>query len=207
MPLPSSDPDLADDAENEVLRRHAERQRAVYPDLHRGRLVLADRLSRQNVLDLRRADAESKSAEGAVSGRMTVSAHDNLAGLGPSLLRADDVDDALVRTRHVEQVDAEVFAVALKGVELLLCDGIPDRQGNAARIGRRVVVDDGDGEVGAADSPARLPQAVECLRRRHLMDEVQVNVQDGRLPLFLVHHVRVPYLLVHRLGHVAVHRW
>ena len=116
------------------------------------------------------------------------------------------MDDALVRTRHVEQVYAEFLAVSLQGVKLLLCDGVSYRQGDAAGIGRCVVIDHGDGEVGAPDPPARLPQAVECLRRRHLVDQVQVDVQDRRLPLFLVHHVRVPYLLVHRLVHVAVHR-
>ena len=129
---------------------------AVDPDLHRGRLALADGLRCKDVLDLRCADAECKRTECAVRGRVTVAAHDDLAGLGPSLLGADDVDNALVWTRHIEQVYVELLAVALKGVELLLCNGVSDRQRDAARVGRGVVVDDGDGEVGASDSPARL---------------------------------------------------
>ena len=89
-------------------------------------------------------------------GGVAVAADDDLARLGPTLLGADDVDDTLVRARHVEEVDAELLAVALESVELLLGDGVSDREGDAARVGRRVVIDNRDGQVGAPYSPARL---------------------------------------------------
>ena len=61
---------------------------------------LGQRLGGQDVLDLARPDAEGERTERAVGGGVAVAADDRHARLGPALLGADDVDDALVRVAH-----------------------------------------------------------------------------------------------------------
>ena len=71
---------------------------------HRLRPALRERLRREDVLDLGRADPERERAEGAVRRRVAVAADDRLARLRQPELRADHVDDALVaRARPVER--------------------------------------------------------------------------------------------------------
>ena len=68
----------------------------------------------QHMLDFRGADAESERAKGAVRRGVAVAAHHRHAGLGISLLRADDVHDALADIGHGEVRDAELAHVALQ---------------------------------------------------------------------------------------------
>ena len=71
-----------------------------------------------------------------------------------------------------------------------------------AADGGDVVIDGGQRAVGAAHPPAGQPQAVEGLRRGHLVDQVQVHVEDGRpVGAGRAHLVRIPDLLEERPGH------
>src|SRR5690606_13908942 len=65
--------------------------------------------------------------------------------------------------------------------------------------GRHVVVGRREGEVGPADRSARHTKAVEGLRRGHLVDEMQVDVEQVGLPLAGPYDVLVPDLLDDRL--------
>jgi hypothetical protein len=56
-------------------------------------LALQQALGGQDVLDLARSDAKCERAERAVRRRMTVAAHDCLAGLREPTLRSNDVHD------------------------------------------------------------------------------------------------------------------
>ncbi len=90
------------------------------------------------------------------------------------------------------------LAVLPQGIDLLLGDLIGDRQRAAG--GRHVVVDGGHGPLGPPDLPAGEPQRFEGLGAGHLMDELQVDVQDRLLAFFGMHDVMVPYLLEHCPG-------
>ena len=57
------------------------------------------------------------------------------------------------------------------------------------------------GQVRAAHGAVGQPQALEGLRAGHLVDEVQVDVEQVGLALARPHHVAVPDLLGERLGH------
>jgi hypothetical protein len=54
-------------------------------------------------------------------------------------------------------------------------------------------------QVGPAHGPAGQPQALECLSARHLVHEVEVDVQESRLTRRLVDDVRLPDSLEKRL--------
>jgi hypothetical protein len=84
----------------------------------------------QDVLDLARADAEGKGAEGAVGGGVAVAADDGGAGEGEALLGADDMDDALSLVTEAEVGDAEFLDVVLEGDTLRAGVVFLDEAGN-----------------------------------------------------------------------------
>jgi hypothetical protein len=59
----TADADLRDRRENHVLRPDPARERALYEDPQRLRLLLPDALRRENLFQLGGADAERKPAE------------------------------------------------------------------------------------------------------------------------------------------------
>ena len=87
---------------------------AVDGDRHRARPHLRQRLRREHVLDLARADAERERAERAVRRGVAVAAHDRHARLREPLLGPDHVHDALAGIAHRVAADAELLAVAAR---------------------------------------------------------------------------------------------
>ena len=79
-----------------------------------------------------------------------VAADDGHAGLGDAELGSDDVDDALVARVDVVKLDAEVGAVLAQRGDLRGRDLVDDVEA-ALDGGGHVVIDGGDGAVGAAD--------------------------------------------------------
>ena len=97
-------------------------------------LLHQQRLRRQHVLDLARADAERERAERAVRAGVRVAADDRHAGQRRALLRPDHVHDALAPVVH-ELGDA--VATRDVGVERVDLQA-RDRVGDAVRAGRVV---------------------------------------------------------------------
>ena len=162
--------------------------------------VWGNALQRQDVLDLRRADAEGQRAEGAVRRRVAVAADDHHAGLGVALLGADDVDDPLAGVVEPVELDAELGGVPLHRVDLGPRHVVGD--GERAVGGGNVVVHRRHGEIGAPHPPARLAEGVELVGVQ-LVDEVQVDVEEVGLARLGMRHVRIPDLSIH--GSWAVH--
>src|SRR5699024_1480829 len=137
-----------------------------------------------------------------VGGGVGVAADDGGAGLGEAQLRADDVDDALLDVAHRVQADAELLRVGAQGGDLGAGGRLGDElDGTAGRaVGGYVVVLGGDGEVRAADLAAGQAQAVEGLRGGHLVDEVEVDVDEvGFAVLTVLDDVVAPHLFGERL--------
>ncbi len=155
------------------------------------------------MLDLAGADAERERAERAVGRGVAVAADDRDARHGQAQLGTDDVDDALLDVAQRMEPNAELGAVGAQRVDLGAADRVVDGDvATDARGGGHVVVLGGDRQVGTTDAPPGQPQAVERLRARHLVDEVQVDVEQVRLVAGpLAHDVRVPQLLGQRPAH------
>ena len=198
-------PDLADDGENDVLGGDAGRKRAVDLDPHVPGLGLDQRLGREHMLDLGGADAVGERAEGAVGRGVAVAADDRRPRQGETLLRPDDVDDALIRVELVIIFDAELARVPGQLLDLLAALGIGDAA--PAIGGLDVVVDDGERLVRRAHLAAGHPEPLERLRTRDLVDEMAVDVDEAQVALG-VEDVVVPDLVVQRtrLGHNALPR-
>ena len=191
--------DLADDRQHDVLGAAAAAELAVDLHEHVLRLAREQRLRRQHVLDLARADAMGERAERAVGRGVRVAADDGHARQRRALLRADDVDDPLAAIVHLELGDAVAIAVGVERVDLQA----RDRIGDAVRaIGRRHVVV-ADGEVGRQAphlAPGQL-EALERLRAGHLVDQVAIDVEQRGAVVLAAHDVLVPDLVVQRARH------
>jgi hypothetical protein len=160
---------------------------------------LGQGLGGQHVFHLAGPDAEGQGAERPVGGGVAVATDDGHAGLGEPLLGTDDVDDSLVGVPHRVAGDAELGAVGVEHGELLGRDRVGYRLVDVH--GRHVVVGGGNGQIRAVDAPPGQPQAIEGLRRRHLVDEMEVDEHDvGLIAVAVVDDVVVPDLLGQSAG-------
>ena len=112
--------DAGDDPQDHVLRRDAGRELPLDRDGHGVGFRLRKGLRGQDVLDLRRPDADREGAERAVRGGVRVAAHDHQSRLRVALLGSDHVDDALTRRPHREERDAELRGVRGQRIHLPL---------------------------------------------------------------------------------------
>ncbi len=192
---------VRDQRQHHVLGGDALGQAAVDRDGHRPRARLGEGLGGEHVLDLGRADAEGDRAERTVGRGVRVAAHDRHARLRQAELRADDVDDALLDVAERVEAYAEVGAVLAQRLDLRAGDRVGDRLVPVDR--RDVVVLGREGEVGAADRAVGEAQAVEGLRRGHLVEEVEVDEEEVGLSGCAPDDVLVPDLLGQGLAHGA----
>src|ERR1051325_352615 len=142
-------PDLADDAEREIFRRHAFAQRPARLHLHRQRLVLRQTLRREHVLNFARADAKRERAKRTVSARVTIAANDRHAGLREAELWSNDVNNALLGRVDVEKRNAKLGAVATQGFDLLRRGRVRDRK-TAIGCGN-IVIDGAERKIRPSD--------------------------------------------------------
>src|SRR5438270_1360784 len=131
------------------------------------------------MLDLGGADAKSEGAHRPVRRGVAVAANDRHAWLREALLRSDDVDDALVDAVDREVRDPEFPDVALEHVDLQLRLVIGDTGDTGRPVsGRNVVVGDRHRRVGPAYLAAGELEPFEGLRRRDLVDQVKIDVDQ-----------------------------
>ena len=172
---------------------------AVDGDAHVLGFFLNERLRREHVLDFRRADAMRQGPECAMRRGVTVAADDRRSRKRETLLRPDDVDDALPLVALVEIFDAEVAGVGRQRFDL---DAALLIRNALCPVGRRdIVIDDGERLLGRANLAAGHPQTLECLRARDLVDEVAIDVEQAGAVRRLFHHVIVENLIVKRFCH------
>ena len=192
-PVPPPTPIRAIRARMMSLALTPGRQPAVDPDLVGLRVALEEGLGREDHLDLARPDPERERPERPVRAGVRIAAHDGHPGLGQPELRADDVDDALGRVADAVQRDPELGAVRLELVDLGERHRVDERQAPVRRRDR--MVGGGDGLAGPADADPAGPQPGERLRAGHLVDEVEVDGEDGRGARVLGHDVVGPDLV------------
>ena len=174
---------MADEVKNHIFGRNTWREAAIDAQLQCFGFRLQQRLSRHDVLDFARADAECERAESAVGRRVAIAADDCHAGLCVALLGADNVDNPLPRVVNIVQRDAELFTVVAKRIDLLLRDRVENWQ---TAIGRgNVVVDRRQRQFRSANRPAGEAEAFKRLRARNFVHQMQVDIQN-RLPAGLV---------------------
>ncbi|MNI21227.1 hypothetical protein D3C73_747390 [compost metagenome] len=168
--------DDADDVQDHVLGGTAERQVAIDLDQHALGFLHQQRLGRQHVLDLGRADAEGQGAQRAVRAGMRIATDDRHARQRCALLGSDHVHDALTQVIHAEFGDAVFFAVRVQRIHLQARDGVVDALGAIQR--RHVVVR--HRQIGAR-APRLAPgdgQAFERLGAGDFMHQVAIDIEQ-----------------------------
>ena len=169
-------------------------------------LRLDQRLCREHMLHLRRADAEGERAERAVGRGVAVAAHQRDARQREALLRADDVADALALVELVVIFEAEQPGVLGQIGDLRGAFGIPGWAWcgpTSARCGRPPAA-----SSRRAHLEAGTPQPRECLRAVHLVDDMPVDIEQAGAVRLLVDHVIAPDHVVEGTGrvHALIHR-
>ena len=127
------------------------------------------------MLDFTRANAKCERAESTVSARVTITTNDRRAWLRQAKLWSNYVNDSLFGRENVEQLDSKLFAVLTQSFDLIRGHRIGNRQ--AAIRGWNVVIDGAESEIRASHFATGLTQSVKRLRRRHLVDEMEIDVE------------------------------
>ena len=115
---------------------------------------------------------------------MTITADDRLAGLRSAEFGTDDVHDSAVVAVESVQLEAELAAVVLHRDDLSGRTFSNDFQvlERPDRGRRRRMIHRAEGQVRPADAQSLVAQQRKRLRRRYLVDEVEVDIQDrGRV--------------------------
>ena len=192
--------DHADHMHDDVLGGDAGAHFALDPHFHRLGLLQQQRLRRQHVLNLARADAKCQRAKTAVAGRVRIAANDCGARKRKALFRPHHMDDPLFRVRIADVADAKVRRVLFQRGQLLRALGVLDRDlatiGIAARGGRQIVIRNSQGEFGPAHLAPCKAQSLKGLRAGHLVDQMPVDVDDRGPVVAGLDHVIVPDFLV-----------
>ena len=130
---------------------------------------------------------------------MGVAAGNRGAGLGDTLLRTDDVDDALFAGGQIKEGDAGLGAVLAQ----LLDHRVGERVGEGfLRLVRRDDVIDGcEGAVRIENLQPEVAQHAKSLRTRHLMDEVGADQKLCPSVWERANGVFLPDLIEKRFGH------
>ena len=97
-------------------------------------------------------------------------------GEGQPQLRSDDVDDALPAMPGTEARDPGVIAVAAQRLHLRGAHGVGTT--HPVAVSGHVMVHRGHNQAGPAHRAALEPKSLERLRRGHLVDEVEIDVEQ-----------------------------
>src|SRR5690348_1197331 len=161
---------------------------------HRFRFVLRQALRREHVFHFAGADSECERAKRAMRRSVAVTANNRLPRLRNAQFGANHVDDALIPALHVEKVDSKFLAVLRQQLKLLCGICVGNRQ--LAILRRYGMVHHGKRQIGPTHAPFGGLQTGKCLRRRHLMDQMPVNIEQRGLAGFFAYDVRVPDFFV-----------
>jgi hypothetical protein len=100
------------------------------------------------------------------------------------------VNDPLFGRVDIEELNAKLFAVSSQCFDLLRRGRVSDWQ---VAIGSGdVVIDSAESKIRASYFAACLAQTVKRLRRRHLVNEVQIDVKESWLATRFTNNVRLP---------------
>ena len=153
---------------------------------------LQQALCGQNMFDLTGADAKGQRPHSPVRRRVAVSADDCHSGLCKAELRADHMDDALIRAAESVERDPKLPAVD---------PGLCHQPGNKGICNGSILIPRGHYVIHGCNCPIRTPdlkpplaQPLKGLGRRHLVDQVQVDIKNRWAVRFRDHHVAVPDL-------------
>jgi len=123
-----------------------------------------------------------------------VAAHDSHARQGEALLGSDHMDDALARIVQAKLGDAELGAIGVQRLQLQPGQRIGDL---AVAVRRRHIVICHRQVGGDAPHLARGKlQALEGLRRGHLVQQMPINVEQAQAAAHFADEMLIPKLVV-----------
>src|ERR1035441_2942972 len=124
---------------------------------------------------------------------MAITADNGHAWQRDAQLRADNVHYTLLGRIHIKQRNPKLAAILLQRFNLLGRNRVGD--GKAPWSGRNIVIDCRHGTQRLPQTPSIGTQPVKGLWRRHFMHQVQIDIEQRRLPFGSSDYVRVPDFL------------
>jgi hypothetical protein len=100
------------------------------------------------------------------------------------------MNDALFGRVNVEKLNAEFFTVSTQSFDLISRDGVSYWQASIRCWD--IVIDRAEREICAAHFSTRLAQSIKRLRRRDLVNEVQIDVEESWFTTRFTHDMGVP---------------
>ena len=198
--LPATGAGVGDQGEDHVLGGDAGGQRAVDGDGHRLRLGLGQGLGGEHVLDLGGADAEGDRAERAVGGRCASRRTRSSCRAGSGRAAGRRRGRCPARRRRAGGVARRSRRRSCAG-----CRPASWRPGSAIGLSQSSVgtlwSSVASVRSGRRTCAVRQAQAVEGLRRGHLVEEVEIDVEKVGLSRSATDDVLVPHLLGQGLAH------
>lgn len=156
-------------------------------------------LRREYMFDFTGTNAKGQGAKGAMGRRVRVATDRDTSGQGKTLFRPNNVDNPLSLVGKGKVLQAKVLHVGFQLQHLRARGRLLNEFfhiNELLAIGRgHIVIDRDQGTIGAPDAPLRDAQAFKGLGRRDFVDQVAVDVDEGRQAV-VVDQVVVPDLVV-----------
>mmetsp|Transcript_22345 Transcript_22345/g.41965 ORF Transcript_22345/g.41965 Transcript_22345/m.41965 type:complete len:201 (-) Transcript_22345:107-709(-) len=198
MSCSTSSANASNDGQHQILRSNARVKVSYDANSHVFRRLLQQSLRGKDMFNLRGANTEGKGAKSPVSGGVAVSAHNCHSRLRETLLRSNNMHNALTSVLHAEILNSEFFHVGGQGLnlEFRLWFANPFRAVSSGNI----MIGSSQRAVKSSYFSSGDAEALESLRAGYFMDKMSVDVDKARAVLLLVHHMAFPNLIKESLG-------
>ena len=157
------------------------------------------------MLYLAGANTMGQTGKRAIGRGVRITADHRHPGDHCALFRGHHMDDALANIANTEFGNAELLGVVLQGLHLDAGGFIHNFRCGFEWGGRHVVIDGGHAGTRTPGFATRQTQALEGLWRRHLMNDLTIDIDQRGAILTLGDEVSVPQFVIEGFaGHVSL---
>src|SRR5258708_39981479 len=144
---------FANNGKSHILGGDAWSQRTFDANIHRLGTLLQEALCGQDMLNFAGANTKGQCAHGTMRRGMRVAAYERHARQRDTLLRANNMHNALASVVHVEESHTEIPGILLHSGDTHLTGLVYNIEHLAPADGRHIVIKHGNGGIGSAHRP------------------------------------------------------
>lgn len=160
-------------------------------------------LSCQDMLHFTGSNTECQSTKRSMSCSVRVSTNRDTSWKSKSLFRSNNMDNSLTFIGHSKVFEPEIFDVLFELQHLCSTGSLFNKSRDINQLrsvfGGNIVIDRRQGAIRSADAAPGKSQAFKGLRRRHLVDQMAIDVEQTRQSI-IFNNVIIPNLVVQSTG-------